>query len=58
MKFKGKNMNLRMLYSYDIFTDTIILHCFYERDDSGAGGYEEHIPVALARKKEMEKYEK
>ena len=34
MKFKGKNMNLRLLYSYDIQSSAIMLHCFYENDDS------------------------
>jgi len=58
MKFKGKNMNLRMLYSYDVFTEIIMLHFFYERDDSRKDSYEDHIPIALARKEEMKRYEK
>ena len=59
MKFKGKNMNLRMLYSYDIKSSTIMLHCFYEREDSGKDRYSSHIPIAIKRKKEMvESYEK
>lgn len=49
MKFKGKNMNLRMLYSYDVDTNTIMLHLFYERDDSRRERYEDHIPIALQR---------
>lgn len=49
MKFKGKNMNLRMLYSYDTETNTIMLHMFYEREDSRKERYEEHIPIALKR---------
>ena len=49
MKFKGKNMNLRMLYSYDEYTNTIMLHLFYERDDSRRERYENHIPIALKR---------
>lgn len=51
MKFKGKNMNLRMLYSYDIDTNTIMLHLFYEREDSRKERYEDHIPIALERMK-------
>ena len=59
MKFKGKNMNLRLLYSYDVQSSAIMLHCFYEKDDSGKGNYSSHIPIALERKQEMEKsYEK
>lgn len=49
MKFKGKDMNLRMLYSYDEYTNTIMLHLFYERDDSKRDRYENHIPIALKR---------
>ena len=49
MKFKGKDMNLRMLYSYDENTETIMLHLFYERDDASKDSYEEHIPIALRR---------
>ena len=58
MKFKGKNMNLRMLYSYDVSSETIMLHFFYERDDSKKDRYVDHIPIAVARKKEMECYGK
>ena len=59
MKFKGKNMNLRMLFSYDVESSTIMLHCFYEREDSGKDRYSSHIPIAIKRKKEMgESYEK
>lgn len=59
MKFKGNNMNLRLLYSYDIQLSAIMLHCFYEKEDSKKGNYSSHIPIALERKKEMEKsYEK
>ena len=53
MKFKGKNMNLRMLFSYDAESSTIMLHCFYEREDSGKDSYSSHIPIAIKRKKEM-----
>lgn len=55
MKFKGKNMNLRLLYSYDIQSSAIMLHCFYEKNDSKHGNYSSHIPIALKRKQEMEK---
>lgn len=59
MKFKGKNMNLRMLFSYDVKSSTIMLHCFYEREDSGKDSYSSHISIAIKRKKEMvESYEK
>lgn len=53
MKFRGKNMNLRMLFSYDVKSSTIMLHCFYEREDSGKDSYSSHIPIAIKRKKEM-----
>lgn len=59
MKFKGKNMNLRMLYSYDFDRDILFLHCFYEKSDSKKYRYDDHVPIALSRKKEMEEdYEK
>ena len=54
MKFKRKDMNLRILFSYDEISQTILLHCFYEKQDSGKDRYERHIPVAMQRKKEME----
>ncbi len=54
MKFKGRNMNLRMLYSYDILSNTIFLHLFYERDDSGKESYNQHIPIAKKRMEERE----
>lgn len=49
MKFKGKDMNLRMLFSYNECTNTIMLHLFYERDDSRRERYEKHIPIAIKR---------
>ena len=54
MKFKGKNFNWRMLYSYDEVNEKIMLHFFYEKDDSNRGRYEQHIPIAQQRKNEME----
>ena len=54
MKFKSKDMNLRILFSYDSRTSTILLHCFYEKQDSGVDSYSKHIPIALRRKSEME----
>lgn len=48
-------MNLRMLYSYDILSNTIFLHLFYERDDSGKESYNQHIPIAKKRMAEREK---
>lgn len=58
MKFKGKNFNWRMIYSYDKKSKKLMLHFFYERQ-GGKDEYKEHIPIAKARKVEMEDgYEK
>ena len=54
MKFKGKNMNLRILYSFDKTTSTVMLHCFYEKEGSGKDNYASHIPIAIERRREME----
>lgn len=54
MKFKGKDLNHRILFSYDDKSRTILLHCFYEKDDSGRTSYRSHIPIAVQRNKEME----
>ena len=54
MKFKGKGMNYRILYSYDEESKTIMLHCFYEKSDSEKSRYSSHIPIAMQRKFEME----
>lgn len=54
MKFKGSNMNIRILYSFDALSSTIMLHCFYEKDDSSKESYAKHLPIAIARKREME----
>ncbi|MCO7122043.1 type II toxin-antitoxin system RelE/ParE family toxin [Ihubacter massiliensis] len=54
MKFISPGMNLRILYSYDKVSSTIILHCFYEKDDSGKASYNKHIPIALKRREELE----
>lgn len=54
MKFKGKDMNLRMLYSYDESSNTIFLHLFYERDDSSNESYKKHISIAKKRMNERE----
>lgn len=54
MKFKSPSMNLRMLFSYDEVSNTIFLHLFYEKDDSGMDSYSKHIPIAKERMKDLE----
>lgn len=53
LHIEGKNLNIRILYSYGQNSE-ILLHCFYEKDDSKKGSYEAHIPIAIKRMKEME----
>lgn len=53
MHLQNKSLNIRILYSYN-HKGEILLHCFYEREDSEVYGYRKHAPIALARKKEME----
>lgn len=54
MKMRCKELNLRLLFSFDKFQDKVMLHLFFERDDSGKDKYRAHIPIALERKKELE----
>ena len=53
MKFKGHNMNLRILYTYKQGKLALLLCCFYERSDS-IETYAKYIPTAEKRMKEME----
>ncbi|MBK5247547.1 MAG: hypothetical protein JJE49_09820 [Peptostreptococcaceae bacterium] len=54
MHLESKNFNIRVLYSFDNNME-ILLHCFYERQGKSVTSYLKHIPIALKRKKEMEK---
>lgn len=56
MKFKEKQMNLRMLFSYNESSKTICLHLFYERKGKSKEEYKSHIPVAKKRMKEEERW--
>lgn len=54
MKCRGKNINIRILYTFDSGERPVMLLAFYERDDSGKNTYRTHIPVAIERMREME----
>lgn len=54
IKMRCKELNLRLLFSFDKFQDKIMLHLFFEKDDSQKGQYSAHIPIALERKRELE----
>lgn len=54
IKMRCKELNLRLLFSFDKFQDKIMLHLFFEKDDSQKGQYSTHIPIALERKHELE----
>lgn len=54
MKFKGNDMNLRILFSFDGESFVVLLCCFDEKSDSGKNSYRKYIPVALERMKELE----
>lgn len=53
IKMRCKELNLRLLFSFDKFQDKIMLHLFFEKDDSKKGQYSAHIPIALERKREL-----
>ena len=53
MKFKSPEINLRIIYSYNMEKPVMLLCCFYERDDSKET-YSKYIPIAKKRKREME----
>jgi hypothetical protein len=54
LKMRCKELNLRLLFSFDKFQDKVMLHLFFERDDSTKDKYSTHIPIALERKKDLE----
>jgi len=54
MKFKGTDMNIRILYSYDGDAYTLLLCCFEEKEDSNVNSYKRYIPIAQKRRQEME----
>lgn len=54
MKMRCKELNLRLLFSFDKLHNKVMLHLFFERDDSRKDEYRTHIPIALERKKELE----
>ena len=54
IKMRCKELNLRLLFSFDKFQYKIMLHLFFEKDDSKRGQYSTHIPIALERKRELE----
>lgn len=53
MKFKGDNMNIRILFFFDGESYVVLLCCFDEKSDSGQNSYRKHIPVALERMEKM-----
>ena len=53
MKFKSPHLNARIIYTYIQGKLALLLCCFYERSDS-EDTYHKYIPIANARKKEME----